>query len=441
MTDTEPAWLAKARSYIGFHETGSNRGIGQFIDLADGVEGDGKGVGALGDAWCAIFANAMLGAAGVPGTRSAMARSFEHHKNFTRLETPKLGAIVTLWRGSPDAGTGHVGFYIGADGEDVLLLGGNQNDQVSIAPQPRERVTGYWWPKAGAATQPQPARRFENIKATVFNDAMGAYGPIAPDALGVALPGRVRGQRPVLRVTSRASDETAIAAIVDIGPHYDGRDGYPEDRWWETGARPRAETDDRTNGAGIDLTPALARKLGMGIFVRDGRIVAGGGQVDVEILTASESTTMDDKQPTNVPAPVTMPGKQFDLANFFRYITEHRDEAAQTLKFGIGLFNSLHPGAAITVGAPPATPATPPPTSTKNTGIIKTSGWALVLGILGQIAGFIGMPTGAGATTAGLLTDVVPVLTAGLGAIGGFSPLINLGLKALGWVLGKVTKA
>jgi lysozyme family protein len=64
-----PPWLAKAQSYLGFHERPGNRGIEEFIALAK--------CGAGGDPWCAIFVNACLEGAGVRGTRSAMARSFE----------------------------------------------------------------------------------------------------------------------------------------------------------------------------------------------------------------------------------------------------------------------------------------------------------------------------------------------------------------------------
>ena len=31
---SEPAWLVRARTFIGFHETGNNRGIEQFISEA-----------------------------------------------------------------------------------------------------------------------------------------------------------------------------------------------------------------------------------------------------------------------------------------------------------------------------------------------------------------------------------------------------------------------
>jgi uncharacterized protein (TIGR02594 family) len=136
---TPPPWLAKAESYLGFHERPGNRGIEEFIALAKS--------GSIGDPWCAIFVNACLEAAGVRGTRSAMARSFERDGNFVKLAGPALGAVTTMWRGSPSSGSGHVFFYLGENDKGVLALGGNQSDQVCRQYEPRERVTGYWWPR------------------------------------------------------------------------------------------------------------------------------------------------------------------------------------------------------------------------------------------------------------------------------------------------------
>jgi uncharacterized protein (TIGR02594 family) len=137
-----PTWLAKAQSYLGFHERPGNRGIEEFIALAK--------CGAGGDPWCAIFVNACLEAAGVRGTRSAMARSFERDGNFVKLAGPALGAIATMWQDSPSSGSGHVFFYLGENENGVLALGGNQSDQVCRQYEPRARITGYWWPKTAA---------------------------------------------------------------------------------------------------------------------------------------------------------------------------------------------------------------------------------------------------------------------------------------------------
>ena len=140
-TEGAPKWLLEARKDLGFREKPGNRGIEGFIREAS--------VGALGNAWCAIFVNAKLEECGVAGTRSAMARSFERNANFVRLPGPALGAVATFWRGSPGAGIGHVNFYNGTDSRGRHIgCGGNQSDGVTDAPMDMKRHTGWWWPRA-----------------------------------------------------------------------------------------------------------------------------------------------------------------------------------------------------------------------------------------------------------------------------------------------------
>ena len=79
-----------------------------------------------------------------------MARSFERDGNFVKLNGPALGAVTTMWRGSPSSGSGHVFFYLGENDKGVLALGGNQSDQVCRQYEPRARISGYWWPKTAA---------------------------------------------------------------------------------------------------------------------------------------------------------------------------------------------------------------------------------------------------------------------------------------------------
>jgi len=146
-----PPWLAKAESYLGFHERPGNRGIEEFIALAK--------CGEPGDPWCAIFVNACLEAAGVRGTRSAMARSFERDGNFVQLAGPALGAIATMWRGSPSSGSGHVFFYLGENDKGVLALGGNQSDQVCRQYEPRAHHRPLVAEERGAAEDGPDHRR------------------------------------------------------------------------------------------------------------------------------------------------------------------------------------------------------------------------------------------------------------------------------------------
>lgn len=141
----QPPWVTNGLKDLGFHETGKNRGIEKFIAQAH--------CGELGDAWCAIFANAKLEQSGIPGTRNAAAQSFRKNKNFVKLDGPALGALAVYSRGAPNSGKGHVGFYMGETTTQVLTLGGNESDAVRKQFEPKTRLLGFWWPKS----VPQPA--------------------------------------------------------------------------------------------------------------------------------------------------------------------------------------------------------------------------------------------------------------------------------------------
>ena len=135
----KPAWYAQAEKDIGFRETGNNRGIEAFIK-------DAK-TGSLGDPWCAIGVNAWLERAGIRGSRSPAARSFETNANFVRLPRPALGAIATMWRSSPGSGLGHVFIYDGESSKGVRCIGANEDNMVKRSFHDKDRITGYWWPK------------------------------------------------------------------------------------------------------------------------------------------------------------------------------------------------------------------------------------------------------------------------------------------------------
>lgn len=98
--------------------------------------------------------------------------------------------------------------------------------------------------------------------------------------LYVALPDRFDGDRPSVEVYNRATGKSAIGRVEDVGPW------NIDDPYWDLGTRPQAETGTdmsgrTTNGAGIDLSPALAKALGidgMGkvdwVFVEEGQEIS-----------------------------------------------------------------------------------------------------------------------------------------------------------------------
>ena len=142
----EPVWNRLARTQIGIHEVGDNSGP----DVARYIAG--AHAGALGDPWCAIFANWALESCGIKGTHSASSQSFRNDPNFVNLDGPAFGALIVFWRAPRAQGVGHVGFYQKETSTHIFTLGGNEGDMVKEEWLPKAAssfgLEGYYWPKS-----------------------------------------------------------------------------------------------------------------------------------------------------------------------------------------------------------------------------------------------------------------------------------------------------
>ncbi|MEE8579365.1 MAG: TIGR02594 family protein [Hyphomicrobium sp.] len=100
--------------------------------------------------WCSAFVNYVAWLLRLPRSKSLRARSWLETGVPVPLSYAEPGFdVVILKRGKGDQpgpevikAPGHVGFFAGIDGGQVLLLGGNQSDQVSIGSYLGERVLG-----------------------------------------------------------------------------------------------------------------------------------------------------------------------------------------------------------------------------------------------------------------------------------------------------------
>ncbi len=138
---TEPPWLALARPHLGLHEKPGPQTEGRIADFFRVV-----GHPDITDdetPWCAAFVGAMLEQAGYSSSRSLLARSYLEWGS--PMAAPIPGAIAIFPRGR-DPGAGHVAFVIAASGSDVKVIGGNQQDQVSIRSFKRNTLIGLRWP-------------------------------------------------------------------------------------------------------------------------------------------------------------------------------------------------------------------------------------------------------------------------------------------------------
>lgn len=139
---TATPWLPIARRELGTREIRGTEHNPRVLEYhaTTGLSADDDET-----PWCSSFVNWCIEEAGLKGTNSARARSWETWG--VEIDEPVEGCIAVLWRGSPDSRKGHVAFYVGPgpgrSGSSVHLLGGNQANAVKISAYPSERVITY----------------------------------------------------------------------------------------------------------------------------------------------------------------------------------------------------------------------------------------------------------------------------------------------------------
>jgi uncharacterized protein (TIGR02594 family) len=149
---TEPLWLTKAREYIGLAEIKGPQNNPKILELWKAAKLGGIKNDEI--PWCAGFVGGVLEMAGIESTRADSARSYLDWG--LKLQGPVVGCIVVFERG---AESGHVGFVVARTAKNLLVLGGNQGDKVSIAQFDPARVLAYRWP----ANRPLPFGGFAEL--------------------------------------------------------------------------------------------------------------------------------------------------------------------------------------------------------------------------------------------------------------------------------------
>lgn len=146
---SEPRWLTLARNFIGLHEIKGGQHAPEILQMWKDIKR--SGIKDDETAWCAAFAGAMLERCQIISSRFESAKSYLNWG--TRLTVPVIGCIVVFTRD----GGGHVGFVTGVDtAGNLLVLGGNQGDQVCIRAFPTTRVSAYRWPTGENITSLAP---------------------------------------------------------------------------------------------------------------------------------------------------------------------------------------------------------------------------------------------------------------------------------------------
>ncbi len=133
--------LQLAFEELGVKEIAGSQHESRILQYADE-----SGMGSINDdetPWCSVFANWICTKLDLPKSGKPNARSWVNVGKTTHQ--PKPGDIVVFWRESITSWKGHVGFYLGhsPDQSKIFCLGGNQGNEVSIAPYDAAKVLRF----------------------------------------------------------------------------------------------------------------------------------------------------------------------------------------------------------------------------------------------------------------------------------------------------------
>jgi uncharacterized protein (TIGR02594 family) len=157
-------WINEILTVFGLHEKKDK------TKLAAWLKSDGK---TLGDPtalpWCGDAVETAIKKAvpaepfpGAVGENPYFARNWAH---FGRACGLVYGCIGVFSRGPT---SGHVGFLIGQDADEVFVLGGNQGDSISVVAIAKSRLLATRWPVTFTGPeQPLPAMSGADIPKSV----------------------------------------------------------------------------------------------------------------------------------------------------------------------------------------------------------------------------------------------------------------------------------
>lgn len=133
-----PAHYIKALNEVGVKEIAGNAHNPRILEYhkATDLKGNTDEI-----AWCSAFVNWCFKETHQKGTNKANARSWLDWGNV--VTEPKKGDVVIFWRGSKTSWQGHVGFFVEETKDSIIVLGGNQGNEVNFSHYKKSQLLGY----------------------------------------------------------------------------------------------------------------------------------------------------------------------------------------------------------------------------------------------------------------------------------------------------------
>ncbi|CUX57823.1 conserved hypothetical protein [Agrobacterium tumefaciens str. Kerr 14] len=146
----EPVWMREARRYMGLKEIPGSKSNSTIMGWAKKLGGWIAGFYTDDDIpWCGLFVGSMISNTLPKEPLLANPLGALNWKKFGVESRIARGAILVFER----KGGGHVGFYVGEDRTHYHVLGGNQDNSVSITRVDKSRLVsgGVRWPNTADA--------------------------------------------------------------------------------------------------------------------------------------------------------------------------------------------------------------------------------------------------------------------------------------------------
>ncbi|SCX30564.1 putative peptidoglycan binding domain protein [Agrobacterium sp. DSM 25558] len=150
-TPVEPVWMREARRYMGLKEIAGAKSNPTIMGWAKKAGGWIANYFTDDDIpWCGLAVQNWISTTLPEELLPSNPLGALNWKTFGREVPACVGAILVFER----PGGGHVGFYVGEDRTHFHVLGGNQQNSVSITRVEKDRLRATRWPKTGEAPVP-----------------------------------------------------------------------------------------------------------------------------------------------------------------------------------------------------------------------------------------------------------------------------------------------